>query len=87
MTGQRTGLNTVDISWMSNLNFRYTYEVFYQVAAGGNNVSVGNTSNNELTLTGLTLGKTYAIFVVAFVEDKTILPSVRSDIFMITLSK
>ena len=75
------------VGWNSNPNFRYKYEVFYQVATGGNNVSVVNTSSTKLTLTRLKLGKTYSIFVVAFGEDRTILPSAHSKIVNISLSK
>ena len=87
MTVHRTGLITAEVSWNSDPLYHYIYEVFYQVAAGGNNVSGGNTSSNGLTLTGLTLGKMYAIFVVAFFQNGTVLPSARSKIVRITLSK
>ena len=87
MTVHRTAFTTVEVSWISDPLYHYTYEVFYQVAAGGNNVRVGNTSNNGLTLTGLTLGETYSVFVVAFSQERTVLPSARSEIFIITISK
>ena len=87
MTVHRTAFTTVEVSWISDPLYHYVYEVFYQVAAGGNNVSVGNTSNNRLTLTGLTLGETYSIFVVAFSQERTVLPSAHSEIFIITISK
>ena len=43
-------------------------------------LSGGTTSNTELTLTGLTLGETYSIFVLAFgVEGDPVLPSDHSN--------
>ena len=65
------------------------YEVFYQTIRAGNiAVSGGNTSNTELTLTGLTLGETYYVFVVSFgAENTPMLPSQRSNTTMITLRK
>ena len=52
------------------------YEVFYMF--GDNLISGGNTTDaTELTLTTLTFGETYSIFVVAFGNENTI-PSARS---------
>ena len=87
MTVRRTAFNTVEVSWISDPLDHYIYEVFYQVAAGGNNISVENTSDNGLILTGLTLGETYSIFMIAFSQERTVLPSARSEIFIITISK
>ena len=43
-------------------------------------LSGGTTNNTELTLTGLTLGETYSIFVVAFgAEGDPVLPSTHSN--------
>ena len=62
-----------------------SYEVFYQLTGGGSIVSGGNTSNTELTLTGLTLGN-YSIFVVGLgAEGELVLPSDRSNIATITI--
>ena len=62
------------------------YEVFYQTAAGSNGSST--TTTTELTLTGLMLGQTYSIFVVAFgTGGAPVLPSAHSDTEMITLSE
>lgn len=83
----RTGLTTAQVSWKSNPKFGYIYEVFSRVAARGNNVSVSNTSNTSLTLNRLTLGETYNIFVVAFLQKGTVLPSAPSKISMIAISK
>ena len=46
------------------------------------------TTTTELTLTGLMLGQTYSIFVVAFgTEGAPVLPSAHSNTEMITLSE
>ena len=65
VTARRSGFNTVNVSWMAPFKGPAvaSYEVFYQLIGGTKNVSGGNTSNTELTLTGLTLGR-YSIFVV-----------------------
>ena len=53
------------------------YKVFYQTAAGSNGSST--TTTTELTLTGLVLGQTYSIFVVAVgPEGAPVLPSAHS---------
>ena len=75
----RTGLNRVLVSWSAPSSALAGYEVFYQVA-GGSTLSGGNTSNTELTLTGLTLGKNYSFFVVGYgAEGKPVLPSAHSN--------
>ena len=63
--------------------------MFYQTKASDNTrLSGGNTSDTELTLTGLTPGETYYIFVVAFGEEGTpVLPSYHSNNATILLSK
>ena len=60
----RTGFNSVRVSWSAPSSVPAGYEVFYQVD-GGSTLSGGNTSNTELTLTGLTLG-THSLFVVGY---------------------
>ena len=87
MKVHRTDLTTVEVSWNSNSLYHSFFEVFYQVAAGGNNVSVGNTSKTEMMLTELTLEVTYSIFVVAFSPKGNVLPSAHSEIVNITTSK
>ena len=66
------------------------YEVFYQTASAGvsSRLSGGTTSNTELTLTGLTLGEKYSIFVVAFgAEGDPVLPSAHSNTALIAIRK
>ena len=61
----------------SNFTFQGVaiYEVFYQSAAWSNGSST--TTTTELTLTGLVLGQTYSIFVVAFGSEGA--PVLHSD--------
>ena len=63
--------------------------MFYQTTAGDHTrLSGGDTSNTELTLTGLTLEVLYYIFVVAFAEaGAPVLPSSHSQAAIITLCK
>ena len=64
-----------------------SYEVFYQLIGGTKNVSGGNTSNTELTLTGLTLGN-YSFFVVGSgAKGKPVLPSDPSNIATVIIGK
>ena len=89
VTARRISYNSVNISWMAPLKGPSvaSYEVFYQLIGGTKNVSGGNTSNTELTLTGLTLGN-YSIFVVGFGEKrKPVLPSDPSNITTVTIGK
>ena len=83
----RTGYTSVLVSWTAPSPPPAGYEVFYQTTAGvSSRLSGGNTSNTELTLTGLTLGETYWIFVVAFGEEGApVLPSIHSQSVMIIL--
>ena len=68
------------VSWTAPSPPSAGYEVFYQVD-GGSILSGGNTSNTELTLTGLTLG-IHSFFVVGYgAEGGTVLPSARSNTF------
>ena len=82
----RTGYTSVMVSWTAPSPPPAGYEVFYQTS-DVNRFSGGNTSNTELTLTGLlTPGETYWIFVVAFGEEGApVLPSPHSTAPMITL--
>ena len=66
VTVTRTATTTVRVSWTapSTGPALSGYEVFYLTAAGSNGSST--TTTTELTLTGLVLGQTYSIFVVAF---------------------
>ena len=64
-----------------------SYEVFYQLIGGTKNVSGGNTSNTELTLTGLTLGN-YSFFVVGSgAIGEPVLPSDLSNIATVIIGK
>ena len=87
VTASRTGYTSVLISWTAPSPPPAGYEVFYQTSAGvSSRLSGGNTSNTELTLTGLTLGETYSIFVVGFGEEGApVLPSSHSNTAMIML--
>ena len=75
----RTGYSSVLVSWSAPSSaVPAGYEVFYQVD-GGSILSGGNTSNTELTLTGLTLG-THSFFVVGYgAEGAPVLPSAHSN--------
>ena len=79
VTASRTGFNSVLVSWSAPSSaVPAGYEVFYQVD-GGSTLSGGNTSNTELTLTGLTLG-THSLFVVGYgAEGAPVLPSAHSN--------
>ena len=89
VTATRTGYTSVSVSWAASSTGTPPagYEVFYKLTEGGSTVSGGNTSNTELTLTGLTLGN-YSIFVVGFeAEGNPVLPSARSEITTIVIGK
>ena len=81
VTASRTGYTSVLISWTAPSPPTAGYEVFYQTSAGDSSrLGAGNTSNTELTLTGLTLEVLYYIFVVAFGEEGApVLPSNHSQ--------
>ena len=83
----RTGYTSVLVSWNAPSSPPAGYEVFYQPTAGdSSSLSGGNTSNTELTLTGLMLEKTYFIFVVGFGEEGApVFPSSNSDTALIML--
>ena len=86
VVASRTSYTSVLVSWTAPSSPPAGYEVFYQTTAGvSSRLSVESTSNTELqlTLTGLTLGETYSIFVVAFGEvGAPVLPSSHSNIFI-----
>ena len=74
----RTGINSVLVSWSAPSSALAGYEVFYQVA-GGSTLSGGNTSNTDLKLIGLTLGNN-SFFVVGYgTEGEPVLPSAHSN--------
>ena len=79
VTVTRTGYSSVLVSWSAPSSaVPAGYEVFYQVD-GGSTLSGGNTSNTELTLTGLTLGN-HSFFVVGYgAEGAPVLPSAHSN--------
>ena len=84
----RTAATDVSVSWTAPSSGPALggYEVFYQTAAGSNGSST--TTTTELTLTGLMLGQTYSIFVVAFgPEEAPVLPSAHSNTVLIILSE
>ena len=88
VTASRTGYTSVLVNWTApSPPLPAGYEVFYQTTAGDSSrLSGGNTSNTELKLTGLTLGETYSIFVVAFgKEGAPVLPSSHSNFFICEL--
>ena len=63
-----------------------SYEVFYQLI-GETKIVKRNTSNTELTLTGLILGN-YSIFVVGYgTKGEPVVPSDPSNIATITIGK
>ena len=64
----RTSLTSVLVSWTAPAQAPAGYEVFIQEDEGSR-LSRANTSNTELALSGLTLKRTYTIFVVAFGEE------------------
>ena len=82
VTATRTSSDTAIVSWTTGPEPfpPYNYEVFYQSAAGEDSslMSGGITNITELTLIGLTLGESYSIFVVAFIDSSS-LPSPHSN--------
>ena len=87
VTVNRTNYTSVMVSWTAPSLPPAGYEVFYQTSAGDSSrLSGGNTSNTELTLTGLMLEKTYFIFVVGFGEEGApVFPSSNSGTALIML--
>ena len=83
----RTGFDSIIVSWTapSAEPSPAGYEVYYQLTGASSNVR--NTSNTELTLTGLTLGN-YSFFVVGYgAEEQPVLPSAHSKIVTIMIGK
>ena len=87
VTAKRTGYTSVLVFWTAPSPKPAGYEVFFQTTAGvSSRLSGGNTNDTELTLTGLTLGETYSIFVVGFGEEGApVLPSSHSNTAVIML--
>ena len=88
VTVSRTAATNVRVSWTAPSTGPTLggYEVFFQTAAGSNGSST--TTTTKLTLTGLVLGQTYSIFVVAFGPKLApVLPSAHSNTEMIALSE
>ena len=82
----RNGYNSVQVSWTAPSPAPAGYEVFHQTTSDADRLSVGNTTSTMVTVTGLTLGVTYHIFVVSFgAEGAPVLPSVHSTSIQITL--
>ena len=81
VTATRNGYNSVLVSWTAPSSAPAGYEVFYQTLAGDSSrLSVGNTTSTMMTVTGLTLGVRYFIFVVSFGEEGIpVLPSGHSN--------
>ena len=88
VTVTRTAATNVRVSWTAPSTGPALggYEVSNWSAAGSNGSST--TTTTELTLTGLVLGQTYSIFVVALgPEGAPVLPSAHSNTETIVLSK
>ena len=85
VNASRTGYTSVLVSWTAPSPPPAGYEMFYQTSAEvSSRLSGGN--DTQLTLTGLTLEKTYSVFVVGFgVEGAPVLPSSHSNTAMITM--
>ena len=86
----RTDYSSVRISWTapSSGTPPAGYEVFYQVTGSGSRLSGGNTSNIELTLTGLIMGVSYTVYVVSYGADGApVLPSARSNTYSVMIGE
>ena len=82
VTATRTAHSSARVSWIapSSGTPPAGYEVFYQKTGSINKLSGGNTSNTELTLTGLIMGVSYTIYVVSYGADGApVLPSALSN--------
>ena len=79
-----TGISdSFQISWTASLAPVSGYEVFYVTAAGETH-SAGNTTDTNLTVSGLT--DVCSVFVVAYGGDSTsehTLPSARSNVIIL----
>ena len=79
VTAIRNGYNSVLVSWTAPSLVPAGYEVFYQTTNDATRLSVGTTTSTMMTVTELTLGVTYNIFVVSFGTDGApVLPSAHS---------
>ena len=87
VTAVRSGYyNSVLVSWTAPSPAPAGFEVFRQATSDADRLSVGNTTSTMMTVTGLTLGVTYYIFVVSFGAMGTpVLPSAHSCVAVITL--
>ena len=86
VTVSRNGYNSVLVSWAAPSPAPAGYEVFHQTTSDADRLSVGNTTSTMMTVTGLTLGVTYYIFVVSFgAEGTPVLPSAHSTLNQTTL--
>ena len=80
VTATRNGSTSVLVSWTAPSPAPAGYEVFHQTTSDADRLSVGNTTSTMMTVTGLTLGVTYYIFVVSFgTEGAPMLPSAHSN--------
>ena len=90
VTATRTAHSSVRVSWIapSSGTPPAGYEVFYQVTGSINRLSGGNTSNTELTLTGLMMGVSYTVNVVSYGADGApVLPSALSNMDSIVIGE
>ena len=79
VTVTRNAYNSVLVSWTAPSQAPAGYEVFHQTTSDADRLSVGNTTSTMMTVTGLTLGVTYYIFMVSFgAEGAPVLPSAHS---------
>ena len=86
VTATRNGYNSALVSWTAPSPAPAGYEVFHQTTSDADRLSVGNTTSTMMTVTGLTLGVTYYIFVVSFgAEGAPVLPSAHSVATQFTL--
>ena len=88
VTATRNGYNSVLVSWTAPSPAPAGYEVFYETTSDATRLSVGNTTSTIMTVTGLTLGVQYYIFVVSFgAEGTPVLPSAHNNAPPITIRK
>ena len=89
VTAIRSGFyNSVLVSWTAPSPAPAGYEVFHQTTSDADRLSVGNTTSTMMTVTGLTLGVTYYIFVVSFgAEGGLVVPSSHGNAPPIAIRK
>ena len=88
VTATRNGYNSALVSWTAPSSAPAGYEVFHQTTSDADRLSVGNTTSTMMTVTGLTLGVTYYIFVVSFgAEGAPVLPSSHGNAPPITIGE